>query len=256
MYRGATIWARKTLESDVFFMKPDKWFKIWFYLVSRANHEDKGQFQRGEALVRYLDISEACGATKSQIDHSIRWFKKSEMLATRKATRGMFITILNYSTYQNFDNYINDTIGDLKAKQKRNKSDTINKNDKNDKNDKKTTLADQVKDYWNTKTNLPAVRLLTTKRKNKLITRFKEAIFSENWQLIIDKVSDSSFCTGNNSTGWKAVFDWLIHDEGNYMKVLEGNYDDRQTTQTNPPERQTQSFDDQTSNVGTSVTND
>jgi hypothetical protein len=139
MYRGATIWARKTLDSDVFFLKPDKWFKIWFYLVSRANYEDKGNFKRGEVLVRYADISEACGATKSQVDHAIRWFKKCKMLATRKATRGMFISILNYNTYQNLDNYKSDNSGDLKAKQKRNESDTIKKKTKNEKKTKKTT---------------------------------------------------------------------------------------------------------------------
>lgn len=134
---GATIWARQTLESDIFFLKPDKWFKIWFYLVSKVNHTDNGKFKRGEALVRYSDIMEACGATKSQVDHSIRWFKKCQMLATRKATRGMFVTVLKYNTYQNLDSYKSDSSGDLKAKPKRNGSDTINKNGKNGKNEKK-----------------------------------------------------------------------------------------------------------------------
>lgn len=148
MYRGATIWARKTLESEVFFLKPDKWFKIWFYLVSKVNHEDKGKFKKGETLVRYADISEACGATKSQVDHAIRWFKKSKMLATRKATRGMFATVLKYNTYQNLDSYGSDDKSDLKAKQKRNRSDTINKNEKNVKNEKKknTVFPPSLKD--------------------------------------------------------------------------------------------------------------
>jgi len=122
-------------------LKPDKWFKIWFYLVCKVNHKDNGIYKRGETLVSYLEISEACGATKSQIDHAIRWFKKCRMLATRKATRGMFITVLKYNTYQDMDYYKSDSKSDLKAKQKRNKSDTINKNDKNDKNDKKKDTA-------------------------------------------------------------------------------------------------------------------
>jgi len=141
MYRGATIWARKTIESDVFFLKPDKWFKIWFYLISRVNYEDKGKFKRGEALVRYADISEACGATKSQVDHAIRWLKKCQMLATRKATRGMFVTIVNYSTYQDLESYKSDTNGDLEAKQKRNRSDT---KDKKTKKANKTKKKDSV----------------------------------------------------------------------------------------------------------------
>ena len=59
------------------------------------------------------------------------------MLATQKATRGMVVTILNYDYFQTLENYKSDTESDIKAKQKRNRSDTINKNDKNDKNKNK-----------------------------------------------------------------------------------------------------------------------
>jgi len=27
---GLTIWAEQTLESRIFYKKPDAWFKIWF----------------------------------------------------------------------------------------------------------------------------------------------------------------------------------------------------------------------------------
>jgi len=56
------------------------------------------------------------------------------MLATRKATRGFIISIPNYKRYQNISNYRSDSRGDLKATQKRHRSDTINKNEKNEKN--------------------------------------------------------------------------------------------------------------------------
>ncbi len=45
------------------------------------------------------------------------------MLATRKATRGFIVTILNYDTYQNLDNYKSDTTGEIKATQERHGSD-------------------------------------------------------------------------------------------------------------------------------------
>ncbi len=101
---GATIWARKTLDSEIF-RKADKWFKIWFYLVSRANHKDKGQFKRGQCWLSYELITIATGATKDQIKHCIKYMKDERMLATQKATRGMLITIVNYDTYQSLDNY-------------------------------------------------------------------------------------------------------------------------------------------------------
>ena len=44
--------------------------------------------------------------------------------------------------------------------------------------------------------------------------------------LMIDKASASQFLNGYNSKGFVASFDWLIRPN-NFLKVLEGNYDDR-----------------------------
>lgn len=118
MQTGATVWARQTITSDVF-GKPDKWFKIWFYLVNRVNHKDKGRFKRGTGFMTYEMIMLATGATKSEVDHCIRWLKKCQMLATARATRGLHITILNYELYQNLKNYKSDDKSDSEAIQKR-----------------------------------------------------------------------------------------------------------------------------------------
>ena len=136
MYRGATIWARKTIESEIFSDKPDKWFKIWFYLVNKANHKNNGRFKRGQYLVKYSQIQEFCGATKDQVKHCIEYLKSRHMLATQKATRGMIVTVVNYDTYQNLDNYGSHTVSQQGATQKPHRSHTINKNEKNEKNEK------------------------------------------------------------------------------------------------------------------------
>lgn len=131
---GATIWARQTIESDIFIDKPDKWFKIWFFIVNRVNHADNKQFKRGSCFTTYQEISQYTRANKNEIDHCIRWLKSATMITTRKATRGFIITVLKYDRYQVIENYKSDKKSDLKAIQKRNESDTINKNDKNDSN--------------------------------------------------------------------------------------------------------------------------
>ena len=132
---GATIWARQTIDSEIFSNKPDKWFKIWFYLINQVNHKDTKQFKRGSGFTRYEWIMEKTKATRNEIDHCIRWLKSATMIATQKATRGFIITIHNYERFQALSNYESDTKATQKAtasaKQKRNKSDTINKNDKN-----------------------------------------------------------------------------------------------------------------------------
>ena len=144
---GATIWARQTIESKIFYDKPDKWFKIWFYIVNKVNHKQNKKWDRGQCHITYLEIQTNTKATKAQIDHCIRYLKKEQMLATQKATRGMHITVVKYDIYQDLDNYKSDTGGELKATQKRHRSDTKNKNVKNDKNVKnvisKTSFADK-----------------------------------------------------------------------------------------------------------------
>ena len=125
---GCTLWARKTFESDIFYLKPDKWFKIWFYLIGKVSHTGNSKFKRGEGYFKYEWIMRDCKATKAQVDHFFRWSKSATMIATRKATRGFYVTILNY--YLNKYIYFNksDTKSDSKSDIK---ATLYNKKDKN-----------------------------------------------------------------------------------------------------------------------------
>ena len=131
---GCTLWARKTFESEVFSSKPDKWFKVWFYLVGKVSHTDNGKLKRGEGFFKYSWIMRDCHATRAQVDHFLRWSKSATMIATRKATRGFYVTILNYYLYQDIDVYRSDTESDSKSDIK---ATLYNKNDKK----KNTTIS-------------------------------------------------------------------------------------------------------------------
>jgi hypothetical protein len=137
---GATLWARKTIESDIFIWRSDKWFKIWFFIVNNVSHKDLQHFPRGSGLMTYKDIREHTAATHGQVDKFIRYAKQSRMLTTRKTTRGMIVKVLNYDKYQTLDNYKVDTKVErpveLKSKRSRNGVDTIDKYVKYVKNDK------------------------------------------------------------------------------------------------------------------------
>lgn len=134
--KGATIWLRKTIESDVFYWKPDKWFKIWFFLINKVNHQDTKLFKRGSNFTTYQEISLYTKATRHQIDQFIRWAKKEQMLTTQKTTRGMIVFIDKYEECQDYIKTKNDTEHETKTKHKRNINDTINNNVKNDNNEK------------------------------------------------------------------------------------------------------------------------
>ena len=102
---GFVIWARQTIESDIFLHKPDKWFKIFFFLVCSANYEDfKGQ-KRGEIRASYSTISTFTGATKNEIYKCIKWLKEDDMIIQSKTTKGYVRFLPNYAKYQDFETY-------------------------------------------------------------------------------------------------------------------------------------------------------
>lgn len=132
---GAILLARSFLDSEIFADKPHVWTKIWLYILAKANFQDNGRFKRGELFTTYRDICLATRASIGETDHCIRWLKSAKQISTRKATRGLYIRALNYNIYQDIKSYKSDTknrlVGDLKARQKRHRSDTKKNNDKN-----------------------------------------------------------------------------------------------------------------------------
>lgn len=128
--KGAILLARKTLESDIFFKKPHVWFKIWCTILLLANHKDVKQFKRGEAFTTYQELCHYSKATHSELDHCLRWLKSATQIATRKATRGMYIKVIKYNIYQQTETYKSDTKSDnIGEKGGKIRSDTRNKNE-------------------------------------------------------------------------------------------------------------------------------
>jgi len=103
----------------------------------------------------------------------------------------------------------------------------IYKNRNTEENARAQTTAKIINffNYWNQTEKLPKARELTASRRKHLTTRFKEKQFKEHWREIIDKTSASKFLTGGGERGWKADFDWIIQNDRNYTRVLEGRYD-------------------------------
>jgi len=71
---------------------------------------------------------------------------------------------------------------------------------------------------------LPAVRQPVSKeREKKCAARLKERPFEE-WREVFNTIITTPFLCGCNERGWKADFDWIIANDGNAAKVLEGKY--------------------------------
>ncbi len=100
--------------------------------------------------------------------------------------------------------------------------------DKREELDKNKVYVEKIKDLFNgTCSNLSKIKSLSKKRISHIKQRentLKD--FNVDWEEYFVIVNNSQFLIGKNKTKWKANFDWLIN-EGNMMKVLEGNYNQK-----------------------------
>jgi len=168
---GCILLARKIQSSEIW-KKPADWLKIWVYLLQEVNHQDNKLFKRGENLFNYKDVARECGVKYNSVAKFIKWAKLATLVATHKTTRGVVVKVLNYNKYQTLQNYKSDTkgdtVGEIEAKQKRNRSDTITKECKNEN----TTTAKTVLKILNLsgKENLiPAVEDLLERYTDKVV---------------------------------------------------------------------------------------
>lgn len=64
----------------------------------------------------------------------------------------------------------------------------------------------------------------TPKRMVKARLRLKEHPGKEFWVEIMQKIKTSPFLQGENNQGWRVDFDWLITNQENCLKIIEGRY--------------------------------
>lgn len=73
---------------------------------------------------------------------------------------------------------------------------------------------------------IPSVRSISKARRAAVEARCRkygcDAIYAA-----IEKAATSDFLNGDNNTGFTATFDWIFRPN-NFIKVIEGNYDNRQ----------------------------
>ena len=113
--------ARCVQKSDISSAPPHV-REIWDWLLLSANYSDQKTsgkvISRGQQLTSYKDILNGlswyvgyrkCSYSKGQCEIAMKWLTKREMITTTKTTRGMIITICNYSRFQDYKNYENYT---------------------------------------------------------------------------------------------------------------------------------------------------
>ncbi len=78
---------------------------------------------------------------------------------------------------------------------------------------------------------LPAVKDLSNGRRKKIAARLRRYPTVAFWEQVFNGVNRSDFLSGRKPNpnpkhpNWKATIDWLIENEENPLKVIEGAYD-------------------------------
>ena len=77
--------------------------------------------------------------------------------------------------------------------------------------------------------SLPKIKVLTEARKKTIKARLKKYPDKNTYEELFRKAETSEFLSGKNGKWTNCNFDWLIN-ENNMVKVLEGNYDGKNST--------------------------
>lgn len=109
-----------------------------------------------------------------------------------------------------------------------------------------TNYQEIISMYNDTCVSFPKVSKLSEKRKKAIKARLNTYTV-DDFKKLFEMAESSSFLKGQNNRNWMASFDWLICDS-NMAKVLDGNYQDRdsrqQSTETNEPYSMQAYYDD------------
>ena len=173
----------------------------------------------------------------------------------QSTNRYVIITICNYERYQE-NKTTNDEQSDEQATIKGRANDEQATTTKEIKNIRINSLPNgkepiegktdpipysEIQSMWNEIClSYPRLTRITDPRKNKLRIRLQEmdkdlAKALSVLRRIFELMEQSKFLKGDNKRGWKASFDWVIENPKNWVKIIEGNY---QNTDNNGQQKQ------------------
>lgn len=251
---------RKIFESDIWLQPVE--LRLFIYLIGQARHSEKPYtkykskgviIKRGQYLKSYRKLREELEYFKnnaiknyslSRIKTAIDRLEKQKRIKTEKTQLGTLFTVLNYEEYQGSYEKNDETENEEKTESERSlngprtESERTENNTKNVKNvnkekkdnkkeDKPSVPYQKIKDLYNQICGeiLPSIRTVSDRRRKHLRARWKEEGNLQVFEELFQKTINNDFLTGDNDRGWKADFDWLIKNQTNFNKVLEGKYD-------------------------------
>ena len=236
--KGYILLHRKCTDDDIYFEEKFTRWQAWVDLIFLACYKPRTLFIRGNKInleIGQLAVSQKELASRWQWSNKkviayLDFLVDEEKITIKKYTAVInIISITNYKKYQ-----ITTPQTTPQTTPPRIQDNTINTS--KEYNIKKYSPKGEYKeiaDMWHSIcTSLPKVRMITDARRAKIKTRLGE--FGDDpmatLRTIFEKIQASDFCKGDNDRHWQADFDWVFENDTNWVKVVEGKYDN-----TKPP---------------------
>ena len=226
---------------------------LFLYLLLKANIEDKNwrgvTIKRGQLATSNATLRKDLHLSEQQIRTCLKRLISTGEITYQSTNKYTLITICNYESYQEYKNTNNEQDnGQTTNEQRTNNGQTTTT--KEIKNIRINSLPNgkepiegktdpipysEIQSMWNNIClSYPRLTRMTDARKNKLCIRLQEmggkdmAKALSVLQGIFEAMEQSKFLKGDNKRGWKATFDWVIENDKNWVKIHEGNYQNKE----------------------------
>ncbi|QUB95863.1 hypothetical protein J5A73_03120 [Leptotrichia sp. oral taxon 218] len=105
-------------------------------------------------------------------------------------------------------------------------------------------VCEEIKNNWIKiahEYKLSGIQLKITDNRKRAINNLLKEYSLEEMLRAMGKIRTSNFLQGNNKTGWQISFDWFTN-KSNFLKVLEGNYDDKAGINNSEKEKKSKNY--------------
>lgn len=237
---------RKTLDNPIICKDTDH-IAIWMYLLWSATHQPISKLfggkritlNPGQLITGRKSISKQFNISESKVQRVLKTFEIEQQIEQQTSNRSRLISILNWNEYQ-----CSEQQNEQQVNNKRTTSEHKQEH-KNIRSNKDTNVsmsneqANSTQDgidykglinFFNQKTNgvFGNVRYpISDKRRSSVRARIREH-GKEAFAEMIEMAINSNFLKGDNKTGFRATFDWMIKPT-NFQKIIEGNYNNAKT---------------------------
>jgi len=256
-YMGYIKLHRKLLKNPI--CSRSEYFHLWVVMLLKANHSTGYKLYKNEKLILQPGqfttgrkaLSAETGISESQVYKILKYLEKEQQISLKSNNKFTLITILNWVPYQgngttDFDEMEQPSNSQVTAKEQPSNTNNNVKNVKNVNNNIINTNTGinkgaKPKENYNEIYNkvqftfnelcqsFKPVEHLSAKRKKAIYIIWKKYKDMEVFEELFSRAESSEFLTGRDGQWHHCSFDWILKFD-NFVKIMEGNYDNRQAS--------------------------